>query len=261
MKKITTLAVAFLFTVAMQAQEVNYKVTYKPNTTYTQTADQKTEIGISYEGMEEPMNQEMANKIVTKINVGKLANNEMPVVMEMMMEEGAMGAEQMKDAKIYGKAKPGAMPVFDRVEAPNMDEQTKEMMKAMMSKGLSQIFIPEKKVKVGGSFVQETPMEIPLGPVTMKMKDIATFKLKKVEGKKAYFDVDHVITLEASIEGQDMKGSGTGTGQMIYDMDQNYPVQNDVVLNMDMSLDMQGMAMNLKMKSDSKTATALTPNK
>ncbi|MEL1245403.1 hypothetical protein AAEO56_14105 [Flavobacterium sp. DGU11] len=261
MKKITTLVVALLFTMGLQAQEVNFKVGYKQNTTYTQTTSQKTQVGVTYEGAEEPMEQESGSTITTKTTVGKLANNEMPIVMEISMEAGQQGADQMNGAKIYGKAKPGMMPTFERIEAPGMQDQVKDMLMGMMEKGLSQIFMPERKVKVGESFVQETPMDIPLGPVTMKMKDIATFKLKKVEGRKAFFDVTHVMTLEANIEGQDMKGSGTGSGVMIYDMDQNYPTSNDATVNMDMGFEAQGMKMNIKTTSETKAATVITASK
>lgn len=261
MKKITTLVVALLFAMGTQAQEVNFKVGYKPNTSYTQTTTQKTEVGVLYEGAEEPMAQESGSTIVMKTIVGKLENNEMPVVMEIAMEAGEQGADQMNGAKIYGKAKPGSMPVFDRIDAPGMQDDVKTMLMQMMEKGLSQVFMPERKVKVGQSFVQETPMDIPLGPVVMKMKDVATFKLTKVVGRKAYFDVAHVMTLEASIEGQDMKGSGKGTGQMVYDMDQNYPVTNDAVVDMDMAFEAQGMQMTIKTKSDSKTSTVINANK
>jgi hypothetical protein len=261
MKKITTLVSAFLFTLAIQAQEVNLKPEYKQNTTYTQTALQSNVIEIAYEGAEEPMVQESGNTVVSTTKVGKLANGEMPVVVEMSMDKDQEGAAMINGAKIHGKVKPGSKPVFERVEAPNMPDEVKGMIQGMMDQGLSSIFIPAKKVKVGESFVQETPLEIPLGPVTMKMKDVATYKLNKVEGRKAIFAVDHVFSLEANVEGQDMKGSGTGTGEMVYDMDQNYPVRNDAKVTMSMAFEAQGMQMNIKTTNDTKTTTVIAPTK
>ncbi len=260
MKKITTMAVALFMAVAVQAQEVNFKPEYKANMTYTQTANQSNVIEMLYEGAEEPMKQESVNTITTTTLVGKAVNNELPFVMAMSMDATQEGAEMLNGAKITGKVKAGK-PVFESIEAPNMPDEVKGMIKNMMEQGLSQIFLPAKKLKVGESFVHETPMEIPLGPVTMKMKDIATYKLKKVEGRKAIFDVAHKVTLEASIEGQDMKGSGTGTGEMVYDMDQNYPVRNDAKMAMEMAFDAQGMNITMKTTNDTKTTTVITPTK
>lgn len=258
MKKFTALAAAILFITGIQAQEVNFKVSYKPNTNYIQTSVQNTEMVITAGG-EEPISQTTGMNMVSKFNVGKLENGIMPVEMAISVE-GEQGAA-MNGAKLYGKATPGAMPVFDKMDATGMPDDQKDMVMQIINKSLTQVFIPEKKVKAGGSFVQEIPMEIPLGPVTMKLKDVATYTLKKVVGRKAHFDVVHVVSLEGDIEGQNMKGSGTGTGQMVYDMDQTYPVSQDVVMSMEMAFEMQGMAISVSAKSNSKATTVIESKK
>ncbi|WP_294820510.1 hypothetical protein [uncultured Flavobacterium sp.] len=260
MKKITTLAVAFVMALGMKAQEVNFKPEYKANTTYTQTMVTSNKVGIVYEGTDEPMEQESTTTMTHTTQVGKAVNNELPFVTTMSMDASQPGAEMINGAKMIGKVKAGK-PVFESIDAPNMPDQVKDMMKGMMEQGLSNVFLPAKKLKAGDSFVHETPMEIPLGAVSMKMKDVATYKLKKVEGRKAIFDVSHVITLQAKVEGQDMNGSGTGSGEMVYDMDHNYPVQNDAKVNMDMSFEAQGMKMTMKTTNDTKASTVITPGK
>lgn len=260
MKKITTLAVAFVMAMSMNAQEVNFKPGFKPGTTYTQTAAQVNAIEMLYEGNDEPMKQESSSTVTTTTQVGKLANNEMPFVMSMQLDENDEGAAMLNGTKILGKVKDGK-PVFETVDAPNMPEDIKTMVKGMLEQGMSSVLLPAKKLKVGESFVHETPMEIPLGAVTMKMKDVATYKLLKVEGRKAFFNINHIVSMEANIEGQDMKGSGSGKGEMVYDMDQNYPVGHNAEISMEMAFVAQGMELRMKTTNSTKTTTVIAPTK
>jgi len=261
MKKITTLAVAFVMAMSMNAQEVNLKPEFKANSTYTQTEVQANKIAMTFEGAEEPMEQEVPTSVVRTIEVGKLANNELPFTITMTMDANQQGAEMLNGAKISGKVKGGKL-AFESVDAPNMPDQVKDMIKSMMEQAFKATFFPAKKMKVGESFAIDIPMEIPVGPgVTMNMKDVATFKLKKVEGRKAIFDIDHVVTLQGNIEGQDMKGSGTGSGEMVYDLDQNFPVTNNANMTMDMGFEAQGMKIDMKVTNSTKTTTVITTKK
>jgi hypothetical protein len=244
MKKITALLSVVLFTVAAQAQTVNFKVEYKPNTTYTSTTSQDNKIEIGYGG--EPMVQEMKSELVNTLVVGSLTNGEAPFTMELSMDKNTQGAEQLNGTKITGKVKPGQMPVIEAVKTPGNEPMMNDMMKGMIEQTMKQAFFQPRQIKVGESFVQESPLEIPMGHVTMKMKDVVTYKLLKVEGTKAHFSQDHVITLDMDVEGQNMKGTGTGKGTMIYDMTNNFVINNVNDVVMDMGFEAQGQAMNIK---------------
>ena len=249
-----------LFTVALQAQTVNFKTSFKPNTTYTQTTSMLNKMVVSYGA--EPMEQEQNSTMTTTTTVGAMANNEMPVTVVLSMDASQQGAAQLNGVKVIGKASPDAAPVFTSIEAPNLPEQAKDVFMQMVSEGVTKGFLPPTQVKVGESFVQEMPMEIPVGPgQTMNLKDIITYKLDKVEGRKAYFTQNHVITLDMTVGGENMKGSGTGTGQIVYDMDNTYTIQNDSTLDMSMSFEAEGMPIDIKNRTTTKIATVITPSK
>lgn len=243
------------------AQSVTIKMGYKPNTTYKQIQDQKMMTEISYgEGME-PMKQDGASKTTSITKTGQAANNIIPFTTELELDaESAAAAQIPKGTKLYGKTDVNGAPKFDSIHAPGMNPQIKDMLVKMMQSNLSQSMIPLKTVKVGESFVVDTPFDLPMGPVTMQMQNKTTYKLMKVEGKKAYFDVSSVYTL-TSKEGQDMKGSGTAMGNMVYDIDVAYPTQLNTVTDMSMAFKAQGMDMNLKTKVDLKQTTEVTPIK
>ena len=260
MKKITLLFSAVLFSAVLQAQTVNFKTSFKPNTTYTQTTSMLNKMMVSYGA--EPMEQEQNSTMTTLTTVGPLANNEMPVTVVLTMDEKQPGAAQINGTKVTGKVSPDAAPVFTAIEAPNLPEQAKEMVMKMITEGATKGFLPAKQVKVGETFVQEMPMEIPIGPgQTIKLKDVITYKLDKVEGSKAYFSQNHVITLDMTVKGESMKGSGTGTGQIVYDMDNTYPIQNDSTLEMNMGFESEGMPIDIKTTTIAKISTVITPSK
>jgi len=244
------------------AQSVTIKMGYKPNTTYRQTQDQKVATEISYgEGME-PMKQDGASKTTSVTKTGKLTNNIIPFTTELELDaESAAAAQIPKGTKLYGKTDVNGVPKFDSIHAPGMNPQIKDMLVKMMQSNLSQSIIPQKTVKVGESFVVDTPFELPMGPVTMNMQNKTTYKLIKIEGKKAHFDLSSVYTLTTKVEGQDMKGSGTAMGSMIYDTDAGYPTQMNTITDMTMAFKAQGMDMNLKTKVDLKQNTQVTPAK
>ena len=118
-------------------------------------------------------------------------------------------------------------------------------VKEMMTK----ISYPKKTLKVGETFVQDVPMEIPVGGGTMKMKDVVTYKLNRIEGKKAYFTVSHDINLAGDVAGAgNMQGTGKGTGEMVYDAASKYPVINTGDMDMNLAMQQGGMSVEMKMK-------------
>lgn len=244
------------------AQTVTIKMGYKPNTTYRQVQDQKVTSEVSYgEGMD-PMKQDAATKTTSITKTGKLADNMIPFTTELELDaESAAMAQIPKGTKLYGKADANGVPKFDSIHAPGMNPQIKDMLVKMMQSNLSQSTIPQKTVKVGESFVVDTPFDLPMGPTTMQMQNKTTYKLIKIEGKKAHFDLSSVYTLTTKVEGQDMNGSGTAMGSMIFDTGLGYPTQLNTVTDMSMGFQAEGMDMSVKTKVDLKQTTEVTPSK
>ena len=126
MKKITALLSVFLFTLTAQAQTVDFKIEYKPNTTYTSTTSQDNKVEVGYGG--EPMVQEMKSQLVNTIKVGALSNGEAPFTIELSMDASKQGAAQINGTKVTGKVKPGQVPVIENVKE-KIQEAKKERIK------------------------------------------------------------------------------------------------------------------------------------
>lgn len=238
------------------AQTVTLKMGYKPNTAYKLTQTQKTLSEISYgEGME-PMQQENTISYVSVTKTGKTANGQTPFTTELELDgEAAKAAQIPAGTKFYGKTDKDGVPRFDSIHAPGMNPQIKEMLKSMLQSNITQGMIPAKTVKVGETFVANNTTDMPMGPITAKMISTTTYKLKKVDGKKAYFDISAVYR----IEGEGIGGKGTAMGDMAYDTAVDFPIQVNLVTDMETSFQAQGMDIKSKTKVDQKQTYQITP--
>ncbi len=278
MKKIILLA-AFLLAGIAQAQDaVTLNMQLLPNKKYDQVSKQDISMEMVYNGSEAMMNalksNGMENPTVSNTKVSttnatvtkKAAGGKIPVTMKMdvgveMKMKGMPDNSNAFNIEVFGNVKEGEIiPVFDSINAPGMPAAQKEATLEMITKMQSQISFPEKTLKIGESFVQEMPLEIPAGAMVIKMNDVITYKLTRIENRKAYFNVLHAISLGMNVQGQKMKGSGSGSGEMVYDMDNNYPIVNNTDTDMNMSF-MQGeMEFTIKMKTKSTQTTAISAN-
>lgn len=263
MKKATLLFLLALSGLSVSAQQtINFKIGYKPNMTYNQTTVQTNKTAISYgEGME-PMENEAKTTSTTVTNTGKAVNGEYSFVSEMNFDKDTQAAAAMSEGiKFIGKVKADGQLQIDTMEAPGIDEQTKAIMQESLKANLTKGLAPERKVKVGETFTQTTPTEMPIGPATIVMNTKTTYKLTKVEGKKAYFDVSQTVDMSSKAQGPEIKGSGSGSGTMVYDIDNNFPVENNLSTNFKMTMDMQGMIMDLSVTNMSNETTVITSKK
>jgi len=261
MKKITLLLLVMLSAVSLQAQTVNFKMGYKPNMTYKQTVVQSGTTSISYGADMEPMEQEMGFTMFSTTQTGKLVNGEMKLTTSISAEKGSeLLASLPEGTMIYGKAKESGAPQYDSIQSPGMDPKLKEMMIGMMKAQLDNLFIADRTVKVGESFTIQKPTSVPAGPVTLTMENTNTYTLKKVEGRKAFFDIQYEVTMNTQAEGQDIKGTGGGTGQIVYDMDRNFVTEQKSNISMRMAMEVQGMSMTITSKSTNATTTLIVAN-
>ena len=273
MKKIALSLFVSSFALTAFAQTITFKVNYKPSTVYTQSNLQTTKNEVSYkapaeilemltaQGIENPTTTENKTNITGVMTTGKLAAAEMPITMKLSIDSGAEDKIIPDNTVIHGKVKQDGMPVFESIDAPGMDAATKDIFLKSMQATMAQVTIPERKVKVGETFVIDTPLSLPMGPATLKMSDKATYKLIKVEAKKAYFDVSHVYTIDSVVNDQEIKGTGTGTGKVVHDIENNFIVKQDVDMNMQMGFDTNGITLTIKANTVSALTCTIAPAK
>lgn len=272
MKKITTLLFIVGLAVNLSAQQtIDFKIEFKENTTYAQTSKTNTETETSYKADKDMLDmlaaQGIENPTINKNNItsisttkaGKLKGTEIPLFVELSMDMGEGKPNILpKGSALYGRVKPNEAPVYDSIHAPGMDEAMKEVFFTTMKNTASQVYVPARKVKVGESFTIDTPLMIPAGPMQLELKNSTIYKLIKVEGKKAYFDLKLKTTMDTETESGTMKANGEGTGSLVYDMTNNFIVNQTSTVNMTMDMDMMGMMLNIKSKTNTLVDTVIT---
>ena len=275
MKKILSLTLSCLSSFCFSQNEVKFTYSFQPNTTYiTETtslvkstiaieADEAMMEQLKSNGMELPMIMEQKSTFVLSNRTENLNEaGDLPLTMtydkmemEMSMNGNSMPQQPnpFEGSEIKATFLADGTMRFDSITGTNVNEQIKSMLKGMLGQVQRQIDFPDKPMVIGDSFENEIPMSMPIAnmqPIDMLIK--VHYTLKSIENSIAYFDVDQSLTLGSEQEAFDIKASGSGTGKLTYDIDNNFMLSYESNLPMKMEMDMQG-TMLMKMDMDSST--------
>ena len=113
-------------------------------------------------------------------------------------------------------------------------------------------------MKIGDTFEQSMPFNMPMMGTGMKADIKVIYKLISISDGKANFDTNYNMDMNAAA-GKSMPVAmhmtGGGNGTMEYDIAANYPTH--YIQNMDMNMSIptgdKNMAMKMKMKMDMQT--------
>lgn len=268
MKKILLLILVSLPSLhyGQSGQILDFKIAYAPKMTYHQIVEQSSETELHYIASPEIL-EKLKNKGVKNPTLGKTLtimesvfktgnaakDGFFPVSIEFIKSTNSENKTIIPDGTfMYGKASASTMPVLDSIVSKDLDASFKATLLQTMQSMFSQIALPEKKLKVGESFVQETPLSIPVAGISFDMKISTTYKLVSMTNQMANFDIVQKYTLNVIItEGQqyNITADGGGTGKLNYDIPNHFATsfKLDIGLNFDIKQEM----FSLKLKSNS----------
>jgi hypothetical protein len=187
------------------------------------------------------------------------ANNNVPFVMAMkpsalkMVMNGKETPIPMPavNETVYGFYTSDGKMSIDSIAGKKADDATKEAMMKMADGIQATIKFPDGPMKIGDTFTQDLPMNLPMaGLGAGKMTSKTTYKLTAIENNKAYFDLVYDFAMDMST-GMSMNMTGNGDGKLVYDMLSNYPqsTHGNMSINYDMKMPQaQNMNMAGKMK-------------
>jgi hypothetical protein len=240
-----------------------FKVKYTPGTNYSQSINQATETTVKYSGSKEFLQDLKAKKVdnptITKassktksiLKTGKLIDNKsFPVSIHFIETTSSDGKSPIPNGTvIYGTGSLEKFPALDSISGSLSDDIKKTLLQTMQ-KSFSQMDFPEQKVRVGETFSRQTPLTLPIAGITLEISITTTYKLINVKGNSAMFDISQVYTLKSTIKNYDVTMTGTGKGNLIYDIDYNfykrYQIDTDMIINM--KLDKFDLGLNSKSK-------------
>lgn len=260
MKKLLLISIFFLVSCENYAQEILFKVAYKPNLIYRQSMESTSKSEVTYLGPNELLKRLEEKKIenpkvtlnknyIKSVNsTGSLKNGQFPLMIKF---EGDDKSIVPGGTTVYGHISKDKTPELDSINAPKLDSIYKIDFLSSMRKVISQLSLPEKKVQVGKSFTREMPINIPVGKFTFNLTNTITYTLEKVENKKAYFDIVQTYTINSKETELSLKASGSGNGQIIYDIENTFYLLYE--LNSTINMQVINEEMNFKVLSESTT--------
>ena len=150
---------------------------------------------------------------------------------------------------------------MESVKGENISEEVKTLLNSMLENGLKQINFPTKALAIGESFDDSMPLKIPLAQLgTLNATIKTTYTLTKVEKGLGHFDTKLNMTMDTS-ETSSLKATATGSGKgkLEVSLADKYFTKNSAVMDMDMTLEVQGM--QIVMKTNSTTSNTATVSK
>jgi len=261
---------------AQSNQVLDFKLRFFPETSYNQTTTTSAEFQMTYQGPKDMLEKLKANGvqnptiiknsayIETVLKTGKSnAEENFPVVIEYLKSIDGNGKTILPDGtRIYGKGSMTSLPKLDSIGSTNIDETLKNTVFQLVQNTFAQLNLPEKKVKVGESFVQETPMNFPVGGLNIDMTITTTYKLKSIVDKNGLFDIDQVYTAKVIDTNQNnINVSGTGTGKLIYDTQNYFTTENNLDMKFIFELKKDELTVKLNSANTFKQKAVITKSK
>jgi hypothetical protein len=183
-----------------------------------------------------PMTMNMVNNVDCTIATGQKAADEsfptqfkynnLTTSVTVNGKEVQHVTNPLANQKIYGKYDKAGTLSLDSISGKTLDDQSKAMLMNMLQQLVSKVKFPQKPVKVGETFDQVVPVSLPVNQMQMQINMKMTYKLTKIEGDQAFFDIVEAGLFKANIgkENMDMTGNLSGTGSMIFGINENYPL-------------------------------------
>ena len=261
MRKLVLLVLTgFIFSVHSYAQrKMHLHISFKPNYKYTETNDQITNMDMEFSGDKEslkslPDGGKLIMHVEKETTTGKYYNDSLFAIKTVLTDVETMdGAKPIPPGStIYSTRSKTGRTVFDSLSAEGMDSEVKEKLLPMFKALIVQIVIPERDLKIGESFVDITPLRIPISGMTLDLLLNTTYKLKSISGNLAYLDVEQTYTMSSESVSLPVKASGTGTGTLIYDINAGYFTKYNLEGIVSMNLEIEGKTMKMKIETTSK---------
>ncbi len=269
-----TIFVALSFNTSAQDGLV-FKVQYKPQTKYTQTMLQRSNMNMKYSGspeflqkltergMSNPTISNTQTTVETVVKTGRSSNSGVtPLTMEFIKSTSSNGKKAIPDGTIiHGTVSEGKVPLLDSIVSEDLDPTFKAGLLQGLQTTFAQLSFPEKHVKVGESFTIDAPLSIPMAGVSIQMKTSSTYKLIGIKNGIADFDISQIYSVTSNGVGSDIKSSGNGTGKLTYDILNNFNVRLQMDVDMVMNMQMGGFGIDLKSNSGFTQTTVISGNK
>jgi hypothetical protein len=229
---------------------------------------------VTYSGSEEFLKtlqeRKVQNPTITKaesttqseFNSGKLIDAiHFPVTMKFIKTTSSDGKAAIPDGTvIYGKGSIGFMPTLDSIASTELSEDYKTSLLQMLQSTFSQIMFPEKELKIGEEFTQETPLSIPIAGLNIDMTTTTNYKLVSIKNRVGNFDITQTYSLKTNDTKYPINAFGKGKGGLQYDISYSNYIHYHIDTEIDISMKLERFNLDVKSKSGFIQTTDITKN-
>jgi len=246
MKKLLFVGLLALSANLVRSQDaVLFKIKFLPNHTYhissslsgtintDLSANKEIVAKLSQQGFTQPLVASISysnNSIAT--TGGRIADNSFPITIvkgetpqfnfKINDKPLPIPAPKQADSKFYGHIGSDGKLNLDSLAGKKLDDSATVKIKKTINNLMGAINFPDHKLKVGETFVQNVPFNMPMGGSGMAMDIKITYKLVSISNGLAYFDLDQAIDMKLNVKGVNASVTGHGAGKMIYDIGNSY---------------------------------------
>lgn len=265
MKKLFFLLfVSFTLSSYCQSKQIlDFNAGYAPENVYKQLIQSFSETEINYigsdtfletiksQGIQNPTIQKAGMEMETVSETGKMdKEGNFPITITYIKSETNEGKTIIPNGTmLYGKVSLSTMPKLDSISAKGLDETLKNSIFEIVKSTFSQVSIPIKKIKVGDSFSQDTPLTIPMAGIKFEMLITTTYKLKNIIDQNANFDINQVYKMKITESEYNIEASGNGTGTLTYDIPNHFITENTTDIDLHLKLKKDDFTLKVNSKS------------
>jgi hypothetical protein len=147
---------------------------------------------------------------------------------------------------------------IDKVHGRNIDRSMMEKFILVLCQLMNPIKFPAKPIRVGESFSQSLPINMPVQGVTdAKIVILATYTLKSVNSKSAYFDIIQNYTVTSGWDSIKISIVGNGHGQMTYDRAESKATSTTIQSTAETKLDLGAFVVIFETSADAEESVSI----
>jgi len=261
-KALYLLLILFAFTAEAQ-KSVVFKIKYLPNHNYDGAVNMKLSANVNLsgndtiiaklqqQGMTLPINLHFTMRMKGDMKTGrKNADGTFALSMKYNFEDlsGDINGKSFpipmdklnKGVKMYGHVDGSGTLRADSIGGGKLNDTSAANVSKMMDAFQKSIKFPDHPLTVGDTFIQNMPLNIPVGNMNIDSKVV--YKLVSIADGKAYFDIQQTMNMSIPIQGDAITLSGAGTGKMVYSIKDSFAT----AYSTDMNLKFAGQIKTLK---------------
>jgi hypothetical protein len=257
MKKIFLLLLLLFVLKAEAQQSVIFKMKYQPNHSYDAVTTLVINGNVNLSGdtniIKKLTSQGITQPIILNLEININGNtktgstgtsNNFPLTMKYDVNQINITVNGKKinipqninqGKMIYGHVNPDGKLKGDSIGGSKQKDTSQKNIAQLINSVQNKIQFPDHALKVGDTFTQDVPLNIPMGGNNTEADVKLIYKLVKIDGGNAYFDVDQSMNMLVSVKQSAITLIGSGNGKMVYDIKNSFPADYSNNLNLKFS--------------------------